>query len=197
MSSEELRVSEPMLFFIFVPIPTLRNTIPTIAMCAPLFSANLCCDWLTIFQTVRSCRQINVGSERRLGHFLFCGHNTTPFGLAAAGSLPILSLSSPSSLITPRFHFNDFLVALGGPVNHPTESAEWSSPQNKATSSLKCSDTIVSNIVAIDATYPQPVDILLNHSFLYDQICPEMTFYKSGNHCRSRTDGKDAFGSQL
>ena len=118
-------------FFIFVPIPTLRNTIPTIAMCAPLFSANLCFEWLTIFQTVRSCRQINVGSERRLGHFLFCGHNTTPFGLAAAGSLPILSLFPLPSLITPRFHFNDFLVALGGPVNHPSVGrVEFASKQS-------------------------------------------------------------------
>lgn len=74
---------------------------------------------LNIFQTVRSCRQINVGSGGCLGHFLFCGRNT-------AESLPDLSSPSPPPLITLRFHFNDFLVSLGGPV------IRGSPPQNKA-----------------------------------------------------------------
>ena len=81
---------------------------------------------LNIFQTVRSCRQINVGSGGAAAGVIFFFVVTTLLGSAQSRYLSSPLLSSPPSppLITPRFHFNDFLVALGGPVIRESPSKQ-------------------------------------------------------------------------
>ena len=82
-------------------------------------------------RAIMSANQRQWRARAALGSFSFLRsqHNTVRLGGSRVVTYP---LSLPLlSLITPRFHFNDFLVALGGPVNHPSVGrVEFASKQS-------------------------------------------------------------------
>ena len=131
MSSEELRVSEPMLFLFLYRSPHSATPFPP-SQCARPSSAQISA--LSGSPFFKPCDHVGKSTSVASGAWvIFFFVVTTQHRSAwrqqgrylSSLSLPLLSL------ITPRFHFNDFLVALGGPVNHPSVGrVEFASKQS-------------------------------------------------------------------